>query len=315
MLVVGVIVSLAAAFLEHPEIFKELVNSSQNSAYPSPDVDAALTALLAEAITDAALKYAGLSSILGMLCGLPWFFIIRGKKLVSTDVTQVHSKAAIGTLLALFAIVLGVQFVMIAGQAVIEQLFNQGGSSLSDALDESMTELALSTLGALYIVIIGPICEELVFRGAVMRSLERYGANFAIIVSSLLFGLYHMILFQAAFAFLIGIVLAYTAGRFSLKWSMLLHMLNNGIATLTIYVNNDLFAGALVLVFFLALIAAIVILIVRRKLIIAQKRAGAPSEPKVFARAFKSPWLISYVALTTLIALWPLVVQPILDLL
>jgi hypothetical protein len=129
-----------------------------------------------------------------------------------------------------------------------------------------------------------------------MRKLEPYGANFAIVVSSLLFGLYHLILFQAVFAFLVGIVLAYTAGRFSLKWAMLLHMLNNGVAVLSIVGGSDV-ATVMTLCFMGALVVAIVVLIVKRRLVLAQATAGAPSEPAVFARAFCSPWLIIYIVL------------------
>jgi len=258
-----------------------------------------LTEFLTSAFLDSADKYSGMGMLIAMLCGVPIFFIIRGKKFVTSDIVRVNSKAKLGTILILLLCIFGIQGFMYLISIVFEPLFNQGGGSLTDALDESTTSLALSFWGALYIAVIGPICEELVFRGAVMRKLERYGANFAIIISSLLFALYHLILFQAVFAFFIGIILAYTAGRFSLKWSILLHIINNTMAIIPLFVNSDFLSVALFIFYILAFIAAGIIVLVMNKQVTAQRTAGAPSEPRVFARAFASPWLIIYIVLTS----------------
>lgn len=288
MSIVSVIVTVIAVFVEHPELISQAAQS------PESINGSAWARQLSEALVDASAKYAGLASILGMLCGLPWFFLLRGKNFLTKDVTHTNSKAKIGTIALMLVLIMGVQFFMTLVQIGFDLLFSQAGGALTDTLDESTQSLTMSFWGILYIVILGPIFEELVFRGAVMRKLERYGANFAIIVSSLLFGLYHIILFQAVFAFLIGLVLAYTAGRFSLKWSILLHMINNGLATLSVVLNSDLFNLGMSFVYLLAMAATIIILVVGNKRLSAQKIAGAPSEANVYARAFTSPWLITY---------------------
>ena len=262
--------------------------------------NALLMNLLSEYVNEAMDQYLGVGMIIGMLCGLPWLFLIRGKLFISSDIPRINSKANFSMLFILLLCVFGIQGFMALMFAVFEPLFNQGGGSLTEVLEESTSSLAITFWGALYIAVIGPICEELVFRGAVMRKLERYGSNFAIIVSSLLFALYHMILFQAVFAFFIGIILAYTAGRFSLKWAILLHMINNSMAILATYVNSEILTAALGMTYLASFVVAIVVLIVRRDLLVAQKAAGAPSEPRVYARAFVSPWLICYLILTGL---------------
>jgi len=264
----------------------------------------ALSGYILSVLAEAMDEYLGLGMMIGMICGLAWLIIIRGKRFFTSDIPRVNSKAKFGTLFLLLLFIFGVQGFMALALVVFEPLFNQGGGSLTDVLDESTTSLAITVWGALYIALIGPICEELVFRGAVMRKLERYGSNFAIIVSSLLFALYHMILFQAVFAFFIGIILAYTAGRFSLKWAILLHMINNGIAVLLTYVDNEILATAMGLIYIVSFVVMVVVLAVRRDLLAAQRTAGAPSEPRVFSRAFASPWLISYIAITGLISVW-----------
>jgi membrane protease YdiL (CAAX protease family) len=296
--VVVIAIAAALALMADPAFFAAAQASDFNELQNLVS-DAAFTDALMEATMDAA----GVASILGMICGLPLFFAIRGTRFISEDPVRVHSKVKISTILLLFVMILGAQFFMTCIQAALEPLFNQGGGSLTDVLDESTTSLAMSIPGALYIVIVGPICEELVFRGAVLRKLERYGANFAIIVSSLLFGLYHLILFQAVFAFLIGLILAYTAGRFSLKWSVVLHIANNALAVVPLAVANETFDTAFSLIYAVAMVATVVILIVRRRLLVSQRHAGAPSEPRVYARAFSSPWLILYIVLTLLVGI------------
>lgn len=292
--VVSLVVVTAAALIENPDLIQSARLNTSALSYSLWEER------MMEAILDATAKYAGLASILGMLCGLPWFLLLRGKRFFTTDVTRTHSKVKISTVLIMFVFIMGAQFFMMLIQIGLEPLFNQGGDSLTDSLDESTIGLAASFWGVLYAVIVGPICEELVFRGAVMRKLEKYGANFAIIVSSLLFALYHIILFQAAFAFLIGLILAYMAGRFSLKWAVVLHMANNGLAMLSLTLGSDLFNIFLSFCYLLSFVATLIILIKGRRYLQAQKQAGAPSEPRVYARAFSSPWLISYMVLCVL---------------
>lgn len=290
MYTVAIAVYLVAIFVEYPEIISLSMGSSMTEYYNK----------LSEAILDVTIKYSGLASILGMVCGLPWFFLIRGKKLFTSDLTHTNSKVKISTILIAFVLILGIQFAMTLISLFLGALLPQGDAGLSDTLNETTTSLASSFWGALYIVVLGPIIEEIVFRGAVMRKLEKYGANFALVVSSLIFALYHIILFQAVFAFFVGLILGYVAGRFSIKWSMLLHMLNNSLAVISVAIASHAFDMALNYVFFAAFVASIFIIIALRKYFVMQKKAGAPSEPRVYQRAFSSPWLIAYIVLCVL---------------
>ena len=83
-----------------------------------------------------------------------------------------------------------------------------------------------------YMGFIVPICEETVFRGTIAPRYEKYGRVFSIIASSLLFGAYHLNLIQLVTGFFAGMVFCYIAGRYGIIWSMLLHMLNNGVLAL-----------------------------------------------------------------------------------
>jgi len=74
------------------------------------------------------------------------------------------------------------------------------------------------------------IMEEIVFRGVVLQGLRKHGAVVAVLVSSLLFSLYHMNAAQTAYQFIMGLVYASViiiTG--SLLLTMLLHFINNFI--------------------------------------------------------------------------------------
>ena len=60
-----------------------------------------------------------------------------------------------------------------------------------------------------------------------MRRLEKYGSFFAILFSSLLFGIMHGNLAQIFFAAAAGLIFGYLAMEYSIVWSILLHILNN----------------------------------------------------------------------------------------
>lgn len=85
---------------------------------------------------------------------------------------------------------------------------------------------------ALYTAVAAPVTEELLFRGAVLRSLQPYGKRFAIFCSALLFGLVHQNLTQTPFAFGFGLLAGYVAMEYSILWSMSLHILNNAVLAL-----------------------------------------------------------------------------------
>ena len=92
---------------------------------------------------------------------------------------------------------------------------------------ESATETSIMFAMFIYASILGPITEEIVFRGALLRGLEKYGKLFAIIVSAVLFGAFHSNLIQGIFTTLAGLLLGYVAIEYSIKWAIVFHIINN----------------------------------------------------------------------------------------
>ena len=71
-------------------------------------------------------------------------------------------------------------------------------------------------LSLLAVGIVGPIFEELLFRGLVFGELRKVThIRLAIVIQALIFGIYHMNVVQGAYAFLIGILLGYIYYRSS----------------------------------------------------------------------------------------------------
>lgn len=136
----------------------------------------------------------------------------------------------------LFAAVAGVGVSMI-GQilAIFELSFLETIQFPYYSPSFSTTEYTLveTVLMNLYVCILGPIMEELIFRGFLLRSLQKHGVSFAVIFTSLLFTLFHMNLVQLCVPMLVGMYLALLTIRTdSLIPAICCHILNNSIAML-----------------------------------------------------------------------------------
>lgn len=77
-------------------------------------------------------------------------------------------------------------------------------------------------------VVVPPLVEELMFRGVVLQSLRRFGDGFAVLASSLIFGMMHGNFPQTVFAFFAGLAMGFAAVQAdSLLPSILIHFINN----------------------------------------------------------------------------------------
>ena len=78
---------------------------------------------------------------------------------------------------------------------------------------------------------IAPFVEEILFRGIILKSfLEQYSTRKAIIVSSLLFAIFHMNIYQFVFAFIIGALSGWVYTKtYSLYPCIFIHCLYNSI--------------------------------------------------------------------------------------
>lgn len=92
--------------------------------------------------------------------------------------------------------------------------------------------------------VVGPLSEEIVFRGIVLNGYKRSGNAFrAILFSALLFGLMHMNFNQAAYAIFLGIVMAVLVEATGSLWSSaIFHMTVNLQNVLLMFVSDAMYS-------------------------------------------------------------------------
>ncbi len=135
-------------------------------------------------------------------------------------------------------------------------------ADMVSALDQS-TGAALT--GNLFVMLIGtgilaPILEELVFRYGICGTLARSNATFALIASSLIFGIVHGNVIQAAYATILGLFFGFIYLKTKNIWyPAILHMAVNSSSVIVSYTN----AVWLYAVF--AVVAAVVIIVMIHK--------------------------------------------------
>lgn len=102
----------------------------------------------------------------------------------------------------------------------------------------------LMLLAIVHTAVLPALLEELAFRGFLMQPLRKYGDWFAIVSSSLIFGLVHGNMTQAPFAIFAGIALGYVNVVSGSMWTnILLHFLNNLISVLYSFALNSVDGG------------------------------------------------------------------------
>lgn len=178
-----------------------------------------------EALLDATIS-SGWSSLFGLALGVLVIYLFRRKQLFSYDMVYEAKPLPQKIFFRLLCGFMGLQLVFSFVSALLENIFNLFGYSITEQI-EAATSSSTTVSMFLYVAIGAPIVEELVFRGALLRSLEKYGKTFAIVVSSILFGIYHGNITQGLFAFSIGLIFSYVTIEYSIKWAIAMHMINN----------------------------------------------------------------------------------------
>lgn len=101
---------------------------------------------------------------------------------------------------------------------------------LPDYMEQDFVNLAHNPIGILVLCIIAPIAEEYLFRGLMMRKMLRWNISplYAIIGSSIMFGLIHLNPAQIPGPIILGIVMAWMCYRTkSLIPGIIIHITNN----------------------------------------------------------------------------------------
>ncbi|MBX9655544.1 CPBP family intramembrane metalloprotease [bacterium] len=133
-------------------------------------------------------------------------------------------------LIASLLLIVALHPVALMAGTLLEKLMPiENPEGLQHAVNTLMDRPLWQTL--LLAAVLPAVTEELVFRGIILGGLlQRYRPPLAILVSSVLFGVSHMIPQQMILTTLVGIVLGIIATRTGSVWaSMIAHALHNGI--------------------------------------------------------------------------------------
>lgn len=199
------------------------------------------------------------------------FALLRDK---SAPAIEKHSMT-VGQLIIAFMMLYGL---MIVGN-LIGLAFTAGiglikGTPVQNALLNVITGGSL-WITAIFTVLCAPVFEEYLFRKLVCDRVVKYGEGCAVVVSGLLFGLFHMNFNQFFYAFFLGCFLAFIYVKTgNLKYTILLHMVLNflgsvvGALIMTMDQSDPLMMIIMVfysLCIYGIAIAGIVLLIVKRR--------------------------------------------------
>ena len=184
-------------------------------------------------------EFYGLLSCAIILVGIGFLFLYFRKRIDKKQMFSVHKKMTPKAFIQLLCVFLGVQLLVEPGFLLMEKIFNFFGYSVMSSMeDATMGSVTLSMI--ICAVIVAPVVEEFVYRGFVLFSTKRFGKGYAIMISALLFGVMHENIPQSVFACMVGVVLGYVAIEYSIWWSVLLHIINNGLSELFYITTKNL---------------------------------------------------------------------------
>ncbi len=205
--------------------------------------------------------------------GIPFAIIMGFTKLKYKDIRYVPlSKPDIKR--TILSIPIGLAFCMLANFVanLITMLFSSAGVTLTQPESPSANafgafEIILCFLGT---AIMPALMEEFALRGTILQPARKYGTAFAVISSSVIFGIMHQNMIQAPFAAMVGLGLGFFAVKTGSLWApIFIHCFNNAYSvTAEIIKNrvpestyNTIFYSATAAIIVLGIIAVVILLV------------------------------------------------------
>lgn len=132
---------------------------------------------------------------------------------------------------------------------IFQEHFSKMESILAP-LSEGNIFIALLTVG-----IVAPFTEEFMFRGVIFKTLNKnISILWTIIIQALFFGIFHGNLIQGTYATMLGLVFGYITYKTKSLWpAIIMHMVNNTIATLSPFILKNVPSTINILVIFIVI--------------------------------------------------------------
>lgn len=170
---------------------------------------------------------------IGLLLGIPFYcvgfpiFLWIMKRIPNGPKGQIK-KMTLKNISVIFIISMGGAYIFnIVGNSINMLISSIKGSDIINPLEAVLgTSNILSTI--IFVGILSPVIEEIVFRGIILDKLRGYGQRTAIWFTAITFALFHGNLSQFFYALVLGIIFAYVAIRTNtIRYSIILHILVN----------------------------------------------------------------------------------------
>lgn len=239
--------------------------------------------------------------------GLPMLMIFLSKIPDSpvAPIKRVTPKQFGGLVLVSLALLYLTNFIGIGLNHVMGMLRGKEAGNLLDNALTGMRPLTVLIFG----VLIGPVLEEFIFRGILLRKLRRYGEGVCIFASAFLFASFHGNIGQLFYAFALGALFAYVTLRSGrIRTAVLLHMLINFVGMFLSMVitesGSELIINLYGLLLVVMIIAGTAIFMHRIKMV--RLRCGtSPLSQKELCRLFLlNPGTLTYTGLALILILY-----------
>jgi membrane protease YdiL (CAAX protease family) len=248
------------------------------------------------------------STIINIICLVLPFWLLKSKKSYYEPPTVMPLKtfSAVKYLFLGF----GTFYVANFASSFLENVCNSIGIRLSQPDFSLPASPVAAFVFFIRMTLVAGIFEELLFRGAVLGNLRRFGDKTAILVSAFLFAIFHGNLIQAPFAFVLGLYLGYVACKTgNIVYPIFIHATNNGIAAILTFFSELLseqvyfFVGAAyaVISIGLLLLGLVLELLSAQKENELKKEAGIFTVPQKFGFVFASVPIIVLVVVCLII--------------
>ncbi len=235
------------------------------------------------------------ASLLGAIAGMVVIWYFRGSKELRMDITAENAKMTSVTFFRVFICLFSIHTVVSIGSIVIETIISSFGYTIPEIY------ITIDLVSIIYICFIGPIIEEIVYRGVLLGIFKQYGKIFAIVVTAILFCLGHGNISQCLSAGLAGLVLGYVALEYSLKWSILFHIINNFVFSIgkgSLYLLTNYYIADLIMSIFLGIFFLLsLIMLWKNRLKIRAYIDQNKSPRQLYTFAFTRIWALINIAL------------------
>ena len=164
-----------------------------------------------------------------IIVAIPSIYFIKRQNLPLKEVFR-FNKLGFKNMILIFFITILTYPIAVFFQAIFIGILSMFIELQENPLPDIVSQIPFAW-SVVFIGILPGICEEIMFRGTILRAYEKIGIKKAIIISGLLFGMFHFTLINFIGPAVLGIVFGYMVYRTnSIYSSMFAHSLNNIIA-------------------------------------------------------------------------------------